>query len=81
MWACLEAPSCNSKFARFERDSSRSYAKLILVKLVFWSFGFSDAASVRQTPEFEKTEFEPALQKQTETTKTIFPPGFLCCVL
>src|SRR5207249_375835 len=25
-WACLRAPSVESKFARFEKDSSRSYA-------------------------------------------------------
>jgi hypothetical protein len=31
---------------------------MILVKFWFWSFlVFLDAASVRQTPEFEKSEF------------------------
>jgi hypothetical protein len=43
---------------------------MILVKFWFWSFlFFLDAASVRQTPEFEKSEFD----RMRNLTPTLSP--------
>ena len=56
-WACLPAPSLKSKIARFERDSSRSYANCVFVKSYLVIVLFPNAGSLPEPARVEKTEF------------------------
>ena len=65
-WACLRAPSVkskvpvlgwSSKFARFEKDSSRSYANCVFVKGYLVIVFFPKAGSLSEAARVGKTEF------------------------